>query len=66
MEQRYGKARIVARDSQPPRWRVLVGQEETEQGAESLASRIRSDPEAGSAAAFVVKIFLDKENPDSI
>jgi cell division protein FtsN len=65
MEQRYGSASIVARESQPPQWRVLVGREQTQEGAESLASRIRSDPE-GSAAAFVVRIFVDKEIPDSL
>jgi rare lipoprotein A len=66
MEQRYGSSRVVARESQPALWRVLVGREETQESAESLASRIRSDPEAGSTSAFVVKVFIEKETTDSL
>jgi cell division protein FtsN len=56
MEQRYGSAKLVLRDSQPPQWRVLVGHEASEEDAEALAVRIRSDPDAGSAGAFVVRL----------
>jgi rare lipoprotein A len=57
MERRYGSARIVMRDAQPPLWRVLVGREATPEDAEALAARIRSDREAG--AAFVVRLDND-------
>jgi len=60
MQERYGSARIVMRDSQPAQWRVLVGREESEEAAEALAGRIRSDTVAGSAGAFVVRLDNDK------
>jgi hypothetical protein len=56
MESLYGAAKIVLRDGQPPQWRVLVGREATEEGAEALAQRIRSDPQAQAAGAFVVRL----------
>ena len=56
MERRYGSARIVMRDGEPPQWRVLVGREAAEEGAETLAERIRSDPEARAPGAFVVRL----------
>jgi rare lipoprotein A len=59
MESRYGSARVVMRDTQPPRWRVLVGREATPEDAEALAVRIRGDGEARADAAFVVR--LDNE-----
>jgi len=59
MERRYGSAKIVMRDGQPAQWRVLVGREATQEDAEILAERIRSDPEAHAGAAFVVR--LDSE-----
>jgi rare lipoprotein A len=64
LERRYGEARLVARDAQPVQWRVLVGQEATEAEAGALAERIRTDPEAPAANAFVVR--LDETAPDSI
>ena len=56
MERRYRSATIVMRDGQPPQWRVLVGREATEEGAEALAGRIRSDPDAEAPGAFVVRL----------
>src|ERR1700730_4394073 len=65
MERRYGSAKVVKRDAQPPRWRVLVGREATPEDAEALAARIRGDGEAQAGAAFVVR--LDNEGSgDSI
>jgi rare lipoprotein A len=59
MERRYGSAKVVKRDAQPPRWRVLVGREATPEDAEALAVRIRGDGEAQADSAFVVR--LDNE-----
>jgi rare lipoprotein A len=56
MERRYGSAKLVMRDAQPPRWRVLVGREATPEDAEALAVRIRGDGEAQASAAFVVRL----------
>jgi rare lipoprotein A len=56
MERAYGVATIVMREARPVQWRVLVGSEETEHGAELLAERIRSDPAAQSSSAFVVRL----------
>jgi rare lipoprotein A len=56
MERRYGSARIVMRDGEPVTWRVLVGREASEEDAETLAGRIRTDPDAQSAGAFVVRL----------
>jgi rare lipoprotein A len=65
MERRYGSAKVVMRDAQPPRWRVLVGREATPEDAEALAVRIRGDGEARSGEPFVVR--LDNESgADSI
>jgi rare lipoprotein A len=59
MESRYGSAKVVMRDGQPVRWRVLAGREATPEDAEALAVRIRGDGEAQAGAAFVVR--LDNE-----
>jgi cell division protein FtsN len=59
LERVYGHATIVMRDGRPVQWRVLVGSEETEEGATALAERIRADPAAQAASAFVVR--LDNE-----
>jgi rare lipoprotein A len=59
MERRYGSAKIVMRDAQPPRWRVLVGREATPEDAEALAVRIRGDGEAQADAALVVRLDND-------
>ena len=56
MESLYGAAQIVLRDGQPQQWRVLVGREDSEEGAEALAGRIRSDPRAQAPEAFVVRL----------
>lgn len=52
MKAKYGAARLVFRQGNPPVWRVLVGEEETIAGANALSERIRG--EAGSA--FVVRL----------
>jgi len=57
MESAYGTARLVVRDGNPPLWRVLVGSEPTEDGANALAARIRQ--ESGETNAFVIR--LDSE-----
>jgi len=59
LERVYGHATIVMRDGRPVQWRVLVGREETEEGAAALAERIRADPAAQAGSAFVVR--LDNE-----
>jgi hypothetical protein len=65
LERAYGHATIVRRDGRPVQWRVLVGLEETEEGATALAERIRTDPAAHAGSAFVVR--LDNEtSPDSL
>jgi rare lipoprotein A len=65
LERAYGHATIVMRDGRPVQWRVLVGSEETEEGAAALAERIRADPAAQAGSAFVVR--LDNETgPDSL
>ncbi len=56
LERVYGHATIVMRDGRPVQWRVLVGREETEEGAAALAERIRADPAAQAGSAFVVRI----------
>jgi rare lipoprotein A len=52
MKDRYGNARLVERQGDPPVWRVLVGEEETMEAINRLAERIRS----GGDAAFVVRL----------
>ena len=55
MESRYGSARLVQRADSPDLWRVVAGSEATEEGANSLAERIRG--ELGEKfAAFVVRV----------
>jgi rare lipoprotein A len=56
MQARYGHAQLVLEQGL---WRVLVGQEATEEAAEALAARIRQDsPE--NKTAFVVRIDLTR------
>jgi rare lipoprotein A len=55
MESRYGSARLVLRPGNPDMWRVLAGSEATEDGARSLADRIRKQRNEKSAA-FVVRV----------
>jgi rare lipoprotein A len=63
LEREYGRALVVPLGGTPPRWRVLVGRESSEQAANDLARRIRR--EAGSA--FVVRLdaaaALDANSP---
>ncbi len=55
MESRYGSARLLQRPEDPTLWRVLVGAETSEDGANRLAERIRQDyPE--KTPGFVVRI----------
>lgn len=54
MEARYGSARLVRRNDTPSLWRVLVGREKTEDGANSLKNRIRE--ESGERNAFIVRL----------
>ncbi|HTX38804.1 MAG TPA: septal ring lytic transglycosylase RlpA family protein [Bryobacteraceae bacterium] len=54
MAARYGTARLVLRAGNPNVWRVLVGAETTEEGADGLAARIRD--EIGEKNAFVVRL----------
>jgi rare lipoprotein A len=55
MERLYGGARLLPRPGNPPVWRVLVGSESTEEGANSLAEKIRSNS-IQKTACFVVRI----------
>ena len=56
MEERFGPARLVLRAGNPDVWRVLVGAEASEDGANALSGRIR---QSGEKNAFVVR--LDSE-----
>lgn len=51
MEESYGTARLVLRQSKPPLWRVLVGRESTEEGAEQLQQRLGGEADR----CFVVR-----------
>jgi len=53
----YGSARLVTRPENPGIWRVLVGAETTESGANVLSGRIRD--ESGERNAFVVRLDID-------
>jgi rare lipoprotein A len=55
MATRYGAARLVMRDGNPPVWQVLVGSETTQDEASSLAARIRKESNEKSGA-FVVRV----------
>jgi rare lipoprotein A len=55
MEARYGSARLLQRAENPSVWRVLVGAETSEDGANRLAERIRQDS-VEKVSAFVVRI----------
>jgi rare lipoprotein A len=54
MAAKYGAARIVLRDGTPALWRVLVGAEKTEEGADSL--RLKIHRESGERNGFVVRL----------
>jgi cell division protein FtsN len=55
METRYGSARLLQRAENPSVWRVLVGAETSEEGANRLAERIRQES-VEKTSAFVVRI----------
>jgi rare lipoprotein A len=55
MQSRYGSARLLQRPEDPGLWRVLVGSEATERGANGLAERIRKESNE-KFAAFVVRV----------
>ena len=52
MKLRFGSARIVERSGEPPMYRVLVGEYETEEQAEVDAAQLRG----GGAAGMVVRL----------
>lgn len=54
METRYGKARIAERYAAAPIWRVLVGEEHSQESATALSERISAD----GTTAFVVRLDL--------
>ena len=54
MASRYNSARLVLRPGNPDVWRVLVGAEDTEESAGTLAERIRT--EIGERNAFVTRL----------
>ena len=60
LRKRYPRCRLMRRESSSPPWRVLVGEEPTQQAAEALARELRT--EFGSA--FVVR--LDAQAADSL
>jgi rare lipoprotein A len=55
MAARYGTAKVVTRPQNPNLWRVLVGAEATEEGAEALAQRIRENS-VEKSSGLVVRI----------
>jgi len=60
MERQYGSARLQERPEDPGVWRVLVGTESTEEGANALAERIRRDS-VEKTGGFIVR--LDSNQP---
>jgi hypothetical protein len=54
MAAQYGAAKVVFREGKPSMWRVLVGSERTEEGADALRARIHK--ESGERIAFVVRL----------
>jgi rare lipoprotein A len=55
MEAKYGSARLVSRADTPGFWHVVVGRETTQDGASTLANRIRSE-NSSISTALVVRI----------
>jgi rare lipoprotein A len=53
MQEAYGSARLVLRAGNPDLWRVLVGDEASEDAANALFGRIR---QSGEKNAFVVRL----------
>jgi rare lipoprotein A len=58
-QQTYGSARLLYRAGDPPVWRVLVGREDSMEGANALLQRITA---ASREHAFVVRI----DEPDPV
>lgn len=58
MEQRYGDARTVERQADPPVYRVLVGHLEDQVSATQMAERMRRD---GEKDCFVVRLDSERE-----
>jgi rare lipoprotein A len=56
MAVRYGSARLVPRTGSPPLWRILVGTEATEEGADRLAAQIME--QLREKNAFVVRLDI--------
>jgi rare lipoprotein A len=56
MEKHYGTAKIVEREGNPPLWRVLAGEPNNMEAAQSLARRIKSENPDTAGAAFVVRL----------
>jgi rare lipoprotein A len=54
MAAQFGAARLVMRGGNPALWRVLVGSEATEEGADALRARIHK--ESRERIAFVVRL----------
>lgn len=52
LEQQFGAARLIYKDGKPASWRLLVGVEDTIEGAKLLARKIQS----GVGSAFVVRL----------
>ena len=59
LEQEYGRARLVLRPGPTPMWRVLVGQEPTQDGAVALAAKLRKTNGTG----FVVRLDVTTSVP---
>jgi rare lipoprotein A len=55
MAAQFGSARLVLRAGEPDMWRVLVGTESTQEGAESLATSIR-ESSSEKNPGFVVRL----------
>jgi peptidoglycan lytic transglycosylase len=53
MQSRYGAAKVVLQDGRPRVWRVLVGDEPSQDRADDLAQRMRKN---GEKSAFVVRL----------
>jgi rare lipoprotein A len=60
LRKRYPHCRLVRRESSSPAWRVLVGEEPTEEAADALARELRGE----FGAAFVVR--LDEPAADGL
>jgi rare lipoprotein A len=52
LEPEYGPSRLVLRSGSPSMWRVVLGKERTEDAAEKMARRVRSQ----TGSAFVVRL----------